>query len=290
MPTIYLHWTATNYNWVVPGHYHTIVTGDGKIHRLHAYDRDLPSHTYARNTDSVGVSLACMGGDDPWSTPPTGDQIDAICKEVAAIIKDWGWKEEDISIKNILTHAEAAANLDGGTAHENYGPVVWGGTGERWDLMQLVRNGADDGGEVLRSIIRGYFRGEALQPDTAKLKFGRDSQITADEKTLPVSIDDRGITWAAIADLLKIYALEFSWNAERRQIVLADAIAPRYLTDKVQSNIGHPLCELVSSDGKVILTGIIRGDRAWCQVLEFAEELGISCTFKPLVLGKKRGG
>ena len=36
-----------------------------------------------------------------------------------------------------MTHAEAASNRDGRWMHENYGPVIWGGTGERWDLLQL---------------------------------------------------------------------------------------------------------------------------------------------------------
>ena len=44
----------------------------------------------------------------------------------------------------------------------------------------------------------------------------------------------------------------------------------------------------------MILTGILRpspqGDRAWCRVLEFAEEFGISVGFGPLVLEERRGG
>lgn len=32
------------------------------------------------------------------------------------------------------------------------------------------------------------------------------------------------------------------------------------------------------------------GDRAWCRVLEFAEELGISVSYDLLVLGERRGG
>lgn len=40
----------------------------------------------------------------------------------------------------------------------------------------------------------------------------------------------------------------------------------------------------------VILRGILRGDRAWCRVLEFAEELGISVTFEPFTLLERRGG
>ena len=32
------------------------------------------------------------------------------------------------------------------------------------------------------------------------------------------------------------------------------------------------------------------GDRAWCRVVEFAEEFGISIGFDPLRLGERRGG
>ena len=35
---------------------------------------------------------------------------------------------------------------------------------------------------------------------------------------------------------------------------------------------------------------IISGDRAWCRVLEFAEEFGISVSYDPLVLAERRGG
>ena len=52
-----------------------------------------------------------------------------------------------------MTHAEAASNRDGRWMHDNYGPVIWGGTGERWDLLQLSKNGATDGGEQLRHRI-----------------------------------------------------------------------------------------------------------------------------------------
>jgi hypothetical protein len=40
----------------------------------------------------------------------------------------------------------------------------------------------------------------------------------------------------------------------------------------------------------VILRGILRNDRAWCRVLEFAEEFGITAFFQPFVLGERRGG
>lgn len=38
--------------------------------------------------------------------------------------------------------------------HDNYGPVTWGGTGERWDFLQLRKGAPDDGGDQLRRLIR----------------------------------------------------------------------------------------------------------------------------------------
>ncbi len=40
----------------------------------------------------------------------------------------------------------------------------------------------------------------------------------------------------------------------------------------------------------VILRGILRDQRAWCLVLEFAQEFGISASFQPFQLYERRGG
>ena len=75
---IYLHWTATGCDWIRPGHYHSIIGGYGRVHRLHAYSVDLPAQTYGRNRNSVALSCACMGGiPDPWTLPPTPAQLTA---------------------------------------------------------------------------------------------------------------------------------------------------------------------------------------------------------------------
>lgn len=39
----------------------------------------------------------------------------------------------------------------------------------------------------------------------------------------------------------------------------------------------------------MILRGIMRDDRAWCRVLEFAQEFGITASFQPFALGERRG-
>ena len=73
-------------------------------------------------------------------------------------------------------------------------------------------------------------------------------------------------------------------------------VSPTFRKDGVQAEVGWPLfgMSLQSGSAPVILRGILRpginGDRAWCRVVEFAEEFGISIGFDPLRLGERRGG
>ena len=293
--TIYLHWTATGYDWIRPGHYHAIIGGDGRVHRLHATSVDLPAHTWARNSNAVALSCSCMGGQpDPWTLPPTPAQLDSLCAETAAIATSWGWSASDITIQRVMTHAEAASNKDGRVMHDNYGPVVWGGTGERWDLLQLEKNGTLDGGEQLRRRIR-----ELMEDPTASaaLEFKGVTTILARGEALDVAIDSEGSSWALAADLLERFGIPHAWDANQRRILIgALDVAPTYRDDSVQASVGWPLFTMTLQTGNapVILTGIVRpseaGDRAWCRVLEFAEEFGISVGFEPFTLLERRGG
>ncbi|TCD58098.1 N-acetylmuramoyl-L-alanine amidase [Synechococcus sp. BS55D] len=299
--TIYLHWTATGYDWIRPGHYHVIIGGDGRVHRLHATSVDLPAHTWARNSNAVALSCACMGGQpDPWTLPPTPAQLESLCAETAAIARSWGWSAEDITIQRVMTHAEAASNKDGRLVHDNYGPVVWGGTGERWDLLQLEKNGPLDGGEQLRRRIRERLAGgtsETLSPTGERLSFKGETTIEARGEALAVAIDSEGRSWALAADLLERYGIPHAWDANRRRILIGSLdVAPTYRDDSVQASVGWPLFTMTLQTGHapVILTGIVRpseaGDRAWCRVLEFAEEFGISVRYEPFTLLERRGG
>ncbi len=153
---IYLHWTAGGYDGV-SGNYHTTITGDGKINRTTPYDKFNVDHTYSRNSNAVGLSVAAMGGKpDPWSVPVKSIQYQKMAEEAARIAKAWGWTSSDINIKNVMTHAEAGSNKDGGRRHDNYGPRAWGGTGERWDLYHLYKNDTPgSGGNKIRGMIKG---------------------------------------------------------------------------------------------------------------------------------------
>jgi hypothetical protein len=294
--TIYLHWAATPYSWVRSGLYHSIIGGDGHVHRLHSYAADLPAHTWRRNSNAIALSCACMGGrPDPWTLPPTKPQLEALCQEAAAVARSWDWGVEQITIQRLMTHAEAASNRDGRVMHDNYGPVIWGGSGERWDLLQLEKGGPPTGGDQLRERVRQILRGDAssLPAAPAPLQFRRAGSLTARGLPLATEIDANGSSWALAAELLERYELPFQWDASHRRIqVAALDVVPLYLDDAVQASVGWPLFEMTleRSTAPVILRGIVRQSRAWCRVLEFAEEFGISVAYEPFRLLERRGG
>ena len=128
------------------------------------------------------------------------------------------------------------------------------------------------------------------------LVFRGVTSIEARGKSLSVQIDADGRSWALMVDLLQRYDLAAHWDPDQRRVLIDAAdVAPTYRDDAVQAAVGWPLVEMALHGGQtpVILTGIVRpsseGDRAWCRVLEFAEEFGISVSFEPLVLGERRG-
>jgi len=66
---------------------------------------------------------------------------------------------------------------------------------------------------------------------------------------------------------------------------------PPFHKYKAQPAVGWPLFEMTLQNGNapVILCGIQRENRAWYQVLEFAEEFGISVSFEAFTLLERRG-
>ena len=125
-----------------------------------------------------------------------------------------------------MTHAEAASNRDGRSMHDNYGPVIWGGSGERWDLLQLKRNGATDGGEQLRAGIQALMRGKSSAGFTTRadklepLLFRGHTLIKARGDDLPVQIDANGTSWALAADLLARYDIPYVWDTSLQWLLV----------------------------------------------------------------------
>ena len=181
---IYLHWSAGNKSSTYGG-YHSIVTGDGKIHRKAEYANRGRAHTAYRNSRGVGIAVAAMAGgagNYDWANPV---QYEAMAQEAAELAKAWGWTKDNITVKNVMTHAEAASGKDG-RLHlhtpphpkakgdpDNHGPVAWGGDGARWDLWHLQKNDPKgSGGDKIRGMIKQRMNKGGL---VRKLNDGEDN-------------------------------------------------------------------------------------------------------------------
>lgn len=160
-PKIYLHWSAGHYFQKFDD-YHVNITADGKLYLSADLDEVL-AHTWRRNSGAVGISLCCCAfatSADLGDEPPTDAQIEAMAQATAAIANGL-WLT--IDREHVLTHGEAADNIDGIYPHEEYGPLT---TVERWDLQYLATDESpcyikdyDDertGGNVLRGKANWY--------------------------------------------------------------------------------------------------------------------------------------
>lgn len=161
-PKIYLHWTAGHYHQKFDD-YHVNIDQDGHIFVSTDDLSDVLAHTWRRNSGSVGITLDCCAGatsEDLGDEPPTAKQIEAMAQCIQAVA-DALWLT--IDMKHVMTHGEAADNMDGLNAHEDYGPQS---TVERWDLQFLGTDESpvytadyDDpatGGNVLRGKALWY--------------------------------------------------------------------------------------------------------------------------------------
>ncbi len=167
---MFLHWTAGGGNFKQKGKYHGIIQGDGSVYRAHPYDqRGGVAHTYLRNSTGIGLSLAAMSGGAGNYRWPSDDQVTSMSKEIANIAKNRGWSPNDINVKNVMTHAEAASGKDGLLPrNDNYGPTAWGGDGARWDLWHLTKDGEKgSGGNIIRAKARGFMGGDSTVAESS---------------------------------------------------------------------------------------------------------------------------
>lgn len=161
-PKIYLHWSAGHYFQTFDD-YHINITGDGKIYASTDNLADILAHTYHRNSGAVGISLCCCVGattGDLGDEPPTAAQIESMAQAICAVANGL-WLT--IDVPHVMTHGEAADNIDGLFLHDPYGCMT---TCERWDLQYLgtgespayISNYEDPGtgGNVLRGKANWY--------------------------------------------------------------------------------------------------------------------------------------
>lgn len=132
-PKVYLHWSAGRYDSVFDD-YHINITGAGKIFVTTNDLSEIKSHTWRRNTGSIGISLCCAYNattNDLGEYAPTDIQIETIAKVIDVVATSL-WLT--INKEHVLTHGEAADNEDGIWCHDPYGPK---NGCERWDLEFL---------------------------------------------------------------------------------------------------------------------------------------------------------
>ncbi len=156
---IYCHWTGAPYRMVEFLAYHIVIDRGGYFHVMHGDFTRRLSHTWRRNSRSIGVALACCrdaccyydapSGVDLGSEPPTERQVESLAMFCGAAMDILGLRMEDI-----YTHAEIAA-IDG------YG-IESGDADMRWDLLYVPDYGNQ--GRLVQGgpLIRGkgeYYRG-----------------------------------------------------------------------------------------------------------------------------------
>lgn len=158
---IYLHWTAGHYGQFFDD-YHINIDVDGSIYVSTDDLAQIKSHTYRRNTGSIGITLTCAcnaTSNDLGQEPPTLPQIECMAQVVAVLCEVL---DLTVDINRVMTHAEAADNMDGlnpgyesnGYPQGKYGPA---NGCERWDLARLVDS--DDwmsGGDTIRGKAIWY--------------------------------------------------------------------------------------------------------------------------------------
>ena len=83
--------------------------------------------------------------------PPTEAQIETVSMLISVLAKTW---DLTIDLKRVMTHGEAADNLDDIYPHEPYGP---NNGCERWDLA-ILKDGDEwgTGGDILRDKANWY--------------------------------------------------------------------------------------------------------------------------------------
>lgn len=156
-PKTYLHWTAGAYDADYPD-YHFSIHADGSVVQTHDLLTPI-SATYMRNSGSVSVALDCCadavayagGGCDLGNYPPTSAQIECLAQVTAVIAEALG---VPVDLQHVMTHAEAADNMDGIYPCDPYGPAH---TCERWDLA-VVSEDEDwmTGGDTIRGKANWY--------------------------------------------------------------------------------------------------------------------------------------
>lgn len=189
MKRIILHWTAGAYtpNSTDLKAYHFVIDGDGKWHRgvdvaknSGSLKSGYAAHTLNCNTDSIGVSLACMAGavESPFKAgayPMKVKQVDSLVDGVRELCRVYNIP---VGRKTVLSHAEVQSTL--GIAQR-----------QKWDYTRLPfddgMRGAHVIGDWLRKRIETDIGVEDTVPAAAGEPFPAGSMLAANETVATTS-------------------------------------------------------------------------------------------------------
>jgi hypothetical protein len=152
MLRIVVHWTAGSYSVSSTDleHYHVVVAGTGELFRgdhpisdnSSTSDNDYAAHTKNCNTQSIGISAACMAGAvespfSPGSYPLLKMQWETLAAVAADLCNHYRIK---VTSQTVLQHGEVQANL--GIAQSG-----------KWDINVLPWAPTEDAGDAFRAEV-----------------------------------------------------------------------------------------------------------------------------------------
>lgn len=217
---IITHWTAGSY-WVSgldKEHYHFIIDGEGNPHRgYHSILKNMAgssgpyaAHTYGLNTDSIGVSVACMGGvgvskTSPGRFPLKKSQWLQLAKLVSELCIRYSIP---VNERTVLQH---------GDVHRVYGIDQWG----KWDINFLPwapKISHEDVGHEFRRLVKTFVDGK--KPDSMDKTNG--VKVTLNGDPVGEGVVENGVTLLPVRELAEALGLRVAWDAKTRTVELSD--------------------------------------------------------------------
>lgn len=218
---IITHWTGGSYNVsdLDKEHYHFIVDRDGKVHRgyysisqnMSGASGSYAAHTYGLNTNSIGVSVACMGGagvsrSNPGPYPLTKVQWNTLAKLVAELCQAY---KIPVSERHVLQH---------GDVHRVYGIDQWG----KWDINFLPWNPSmshEDVGHEFRRLVKTYMDGR--RPHEVDFK-NNGVVVKLEGKKVGDGVIENGTTYLPVRELAEALGMTVNWDPKTRTVNLKE--------------------------------------------------------------------